>query len=48
MDYWATEETNQELMKHLGCDTMLAVFKKLHIDRPARVCVFFADSAYLS
>ena len=34
MDYWATEEANQKLMKHLGLPDMDAVFKKLHIDRP--------------
>ena len=33
MDYWATGEANQKLAKHLGCDNMNAVFKRLHIDR---------------
>ena len=32
MDYWATGEANQKLMKHLECDSMWAVFERLHID----------------
>jgi uroporphyrinogen decarboxylase len=32
MDYWATGEANEKLMKHLGCDGMWAVFEQLHID----------------
>jgi len=34
MDYWATGEASEKLMKHLGLDSMEEVFKKLHIDRP--------------
>ncbi len=34
MDYWATPEVNEKLMKHLGLANMDEVFKKLHIDRP--------------
>jgi len=33
MDYWATGEANRNLMKHLGCENMEAVFDRLHIDR---------------
>lgn len=32
MDYWATGEASEKLMKHLGCDSMWAVFERLHID----------------
>ncbi len=32
MDYWATGEANQKLMEHLGCDSLWAVFERLHID----------------
>ncbi len=34
MDYWATWETDQLLMKHLNCASMEEVFEKLHIDKP--------------
>lgn len=36
MDYWATAEATEKLLKHLGCDfdTMI---QKLHIDLPVRV-----------
>ncbi|MDP6381145.1 MAG: uroporphyrinogen-III decarboxylase-like protein, partial [Phycisphaerae bacterium] len=34
MDYWATPEATEKLMKHLGCRDQDALFKKLHIDRP--------------
>jgi uroporphyrinogen decarboxylase len=37
MDYWATGEVNEQLMKHLGCSDMWEVFKKLKIDKPAHV-----------
>ncbi len=33
MDYWSTGETNQKLMRHLGCENMQEVFQRLHIDR---------------
>jgi len=37
MDYWATPEATEKLMKYLGLDTETALFKKLHIDRPVSV-----------
>lgn len=37
MDYWATEEVNQKLMKYLQCDQMDEVFAELNIDKPAAV-----------
>ena len=37
MDYWATPEVNEKLMKHLGLSSMEEVFKKLHIDKPVGV-----------
>src|SRR5689334_17368228 len=32
MDYWATAETTQKLMQHLGCADTRALFERLHID----------------
>jgi uroporphyrinogen decarboxylase len=37
MDYWATGEANQKLMKHLGCANMQEVFDRLRIDTPLSV-----------
>jgi uroporphyrinogen decarboxylase len=37
MDYWATDEATQKLMKHLGCAEAWEMFERLHIDRPVRV-----------
>jgi uroporphyrinogen decarboxylase len=37
MDYWATPEVDQKLLRHLGCDDMWVAFKRLHIDRPVVV-----------
>jgi uroporphyrinogen decarboxylase len=37
MDYWATNETNEKLMRYLNCSTLEEVYKKLHIDRPVAV-----------
>jgi len=37
MDYRATKETDEKLMRHLGCATMSEVFKKLHIDEVVTV-----------
>jgi uroporphyrinogen decarboxylase len=34
MDYWATGEANDKLMKHLGCGSLEAVYERLHIDAP--------------
>lgn len=33
MDYWATGEATQKLMRHLGCSNIKEVFERLHIDR---------------
>jgi len=32
MDYWATPEASQNLIRHLGCSTMEEVYQRLHID----------------
>ncbi|MCZ7546833.1 MAG: uroporphyrinogen-III decarboxylase-like protein [Anaerolineae bacterium] len=32
MDYWATPETDAKLMRHLGCDDVRAMLRKLHVD----------------
>ena len=37
MDYWATSEANEKLIKYLGCKNMDEVFEALHIDRVATV-----------
>jgi uroporphyrinogen decarboxylase len=37
MDYWATEEATRGLLKHLGCADELALFHRLHIDKPLTV-----------
>ncbi len=36
MDYWATPEATEKLLKHLGCD-FDAMLQKLHIDQPFTV-----------
>ena len=37
MDYWATQETDEKLMRILGCADMDAAYERLHIDRPVSV-----------
>lgn len=37
MDYWATKEATQKVMKHLGCSRVEEVYERLHIDRPVEV-----------
>ena len=37
MDWWATGEVNDKIMKHFGCDNMDKVFAELHIDVPVTV-----------
>lgn len=37
MDYWATPEATENLMRHLGVSTQEELFSRLHIDRPAGV-----------
>lgn len=41
MDYWATNETNEKLMRYLNCSTLEEVYKKLHIDRPVAVAPLY-------
>jgi uroporphyrinogen decarboxylase len=36
MDFWATGEATQKLLKHLGCDTD-EMIRRLHIDKPFAV-----------
>lgn len=33
MDYWATGEATEKVMKYLGCSSVDEMFKRLHIDR---------------
>ena len=37
MDYWATDETNRNLMDYLGVGRLEQVYEKLHIDAPVTV-----------
>ncbi|HDN67340.1 MAG: uroporphyrinogen-III decarboxylase-like protein [Candidatus Latescibacterota bacterium] len=37
MDYWATREATEKLMKYLGCEDERALFERLHIDRVVTV-----------
>jgi uroporphyrinogen decarboxylase len=32
MDYWATDETTEKMMKHLGCKNERKMLEKLHVD----------------
>jgi len=32
MDYWATEEATQKLLKYLGCSDVWEMYRRLHID----------------
>ena len=36
MDYWATPEANEKLLKHMGCDYDEAM-RRLHVDKPHSV-----------
>jgi len=42
MDYWATGEASSELMKHLECDGLEAVYECLHLDVPVPVWPVYA------
>jgi uroporphyrinogen decarboxylase len=42
MDYWATGEASDNVMKHLGCDSLEAVYERLHIDVPVYVGPVYA------
>lgn len=42
MDYWATGETNDKLMRYLGCDGLEQLYDRLHIDAPV-----FAGPTYV-
>jgi uroporphyrinogen decarboxylase len=37
MDYWATPETDEKLMRALGCEPLDAALERLHVDRPVSV-----------
>ena len=37
MDYWATEEATQKVLRFLGCSDEWEMFERLHIDRPVTV-----------
>jgi uroporphyrinogen decarboxylase len=45
MDYWGTQEANQKLKQHLGCDRMTEVFERLHIDRVAHMAPRYVGPA---
>ena len=37
MDYWATPEASQKIMKHLGCSSEREMLQKMHVDFPVEV-----------
>ncbi|MBI2941103.1 MAG: uroporphyrinogen-III decarboxylase-like protein [Chloroflexi bacterium] len=37
MDYWATTEATDRLLRHLGCGSLREALEKLHVDRPVTV-----------
>ena len=37
MDYWATTETNEMVMRALGCDDLDQALANMHVDRPVTV-----------
>ncbi|OGF49582.1 MAG: uroporphyrinogen-III decarboxylase-like protein [Candidatus Firestonebacteria bacterium GWA2_43_8] len=37
VDYWATSEVNEKMLKHYGLSDLREMFKKLHIDKPVSV-----------
>lgn len=37
MDYWATPEASENLIRHLGCANLTEVFDRLHIDAVAHI-----------
>lgn len=37
MDYWATEEASEKLVRHLGCRDLEEALAQLHVDRPLTV-----------
>jgi len=37
MDYWATEEATQKVLKYLGCADVWEMYERLHIDHPVAV-----------
>ncbi len=37
MDYWATAEASEKLVKHLGCADIDEALSRLHVDRPLTV-----------
>jgi len=42
MDYWATAEASEKLVKHLGCASLDEALAQLHIDRPVSVWAKYA------
>lgn len=42
MDYWGTDETTAQLMRHLGCADPWELFRTLHIDRVVTVSPAYA------
>jgi len=45
MDYWATAEATEKLMKYLGVDSQESLFKRLHIDHPVTVAPKYTGPA---
>lgn len=37
MDYWATDEATEKVLRYLGCADEREMFRRLHVDRPVAV-----------
>ena len=46
MDYWATDEATQKLMRHLGCESTDEMFRALHIDRVVTVSPIYVGPTF--
>ena len=44
MDYWATDEATENLMRYLRCEDERALFERLRIDKPLAVGPFYSGA----
>jgi len=44
MDYWATDEATERLMKYLGCESEQELFERLHIDKVISVGPWYSGA----
>lgn len=45
MDYWATAEASEKLMRHLGLNTLDEIYLHLHIDVPVKIFPHYSGPA---